>query len=62
MARLNNKKIIKTDCSRVFLQIINWGDIALSDTENVGPNGNDRQIELVRKYAIDKYGRDPFGI
>lgn len=62
MTRLNHKRIVKTDYSKVFLQIINLGDIKLSDTENVGPNGNDRQISLVRNYCINNYHIDPFCI
>jgi hypothetical protein len=60
MTRLNKKRIIKTDCSKVFLPLLIFGDIALSNTDNVGINGNDRQLRQVREYCVEKFGVDPF--
>ena len=60
--RLNGKKVVKTDSSKVYLPVWNRGDVALSDRENAGGDGNDRQIKLVRDYMINEYGVDPFSM
>lgn len=60
MTRLNKRRIIKTDCSKVFLPLWIINDIALSKTDNDGINGNDKQLRLVREYCVEKYGIDPF--
>lgn len=60
MTRLNGKRIIKTNYPKVFLPVRNKSDMALSENENAGENGNDCQIKLVREYFIQNYGIDPF--
>lgn len=62
MARLNGTRVIKTDKSKVILPVLNKGDVALSDNENAGGDGNDRQIKLVRDYIIKNNGIDPFNM
>lgn len=62
MTRLNGKRIIKTDSSKIILPVLNRDNITLSDNENAGGDGNDRQIKLVRDYILKEYGVDPFGM
>ena len=59
MARLNNRKVIKTDFFPSFLPIQNRNNITLTSV-NVGQNQNDIQIQNIRNYYIEKIGIDPF--
>lgn len=58
MVRINNTHIYRTNLKQIVLPIINLNNETLSN-DNI-EYANDKQIANIRKYCIDKYGRDPF--
>lgn len=59
MSRLNNTTIVKSDYSSVLLPVINYNDVKLT-TINDMLGENDKQIDVVRTYYIEKLGIDIF--
>ena len=58
MARLNGKRIVKSSYVSSLLPVQNWHNKTLS-SDNLA-SGNDIQIEAVRKYCMEHFGKDPF--
>jgi hypothetical protein len=58
MALLNGKYTIQTQYHSIYLPIQNIHNRTLA-SKNI-QNGNDIQIAAVRKYCIEKFGKDPF--
>ena len=59
MARLNKRRVIKTNASPLILPIINKNNTTLSSV-NRDQNMNDVQIENIRNYYKKELGIDPF--
>ncbi len=57
--RMNGIKAVKSKSSHFFLPVQNWNNKKLS-SDNLFKQGNDRQIDSVRKYYIEKSNKDPF--
>ncbi len=61
MARINHRKIVKSNYTGRFLPIQYLSNVTLSST-NKDKELNDKQIEAVRKHYMDTIGVDPFGM
>ena len=59
MSRLNNTQIVKSDYYSCLLPVYNFHDVKLSSI-NVKLSENDKQINAVRNYYIEKMGIDFF--
>jgi hypothetical protein len=59
MGRLNGTKTAKTNYNSVYLPVINSKNVTLA-SKNLHENQNDKQLESLRSYYLNKLGIDPY--
>lgn len=59
MSQMNNTKVVKTNCNRGLIPILNFNNRSLTEI-NVQLGQNDKQLEDVRNFYIQQNHSDPF--